>query len=134
MPSWEALHNSEACPGCAIFVCAFLVNDIKLPKKILKEKTTLNEIVKLSLVEESLTKQKSRIKWLKENNSNTFYFFKCIYGRRNLNRISMVKKEDGSWAIDLPNTKETFVAYFKNLFEEKNTAFCFTSLEDCTRR
>ncbi|XP_031272152.1 uncharacterized protein LOC116130575 [Pistacia vera] len=43
-----------------------------------EEKVKVEKMVKLSKVEESLAKQKSRVKWLRERDANTFYFFKSI--------------------------------------------------------
>lgn len=55
-----------------------LIRKLNSDQFIMKEKVVLDQFVKISLVEESLAKQKSHIQWLKEGDSNTSYFFKCI--------------------------------------------------------
>lgn len=66
-----------------------------------------------------LVKQKSRVQYLKERDSNTTYFLKCINERRNVNNIFLIKREDGNWASDLNSTKSVLIDHFRNLFEDK---------------
>lgn len=46
----------------------------------------------------------------------------------------MIKKEDRSWALELPTIKDIFVTRFKNLFKEKTNATNYSDLEDCIER
>lgn len=83
---------------------------------MLEEKPYLEDYIKLQKVEDSLFKQNSRIKWLKEGDGNTSYFHKCVNGRTNRNRISKLKLTDGSFMEDYESIKNGLFYFFKNLF------------------
>lgn len=67
------------------------------------------------LREESLYKQKSRIKWLREGDQNTAYFLRSLCTRRNQNRISRIHDREGVEISDSGKIKEVAMNFFHNL-------------------
>lgn len=55
----------------------------------------LNAYNEARLDEELLLKQRAKINWLKEGDSNTRFFHNMVKGKRNRNRISIVKDNNG---------------------------------------
>ncbi|XP_031268337.1 uncharacterized protein LOC116126799 [Pistacia vera] len=73
-----------------------------------EEKLKAEKMVKLSKAEESLAKQKSRVKWLWERDANTSYFFKSIAGWRNRNKIvSLEIREDSLLVIKIESKRKS---------------------------
>lgn len=97
---------------------------------IKEEKMKLQEFSKFSLAEESFAKQKSRVQWLKEGDQNTKYFYKCINGRRNLNKIAKINLGDGTCVEDPRSIKETFVNHFSKLFKDPKEVRDLKGIED----
>ncbi|XP_056690314.1 uncharacterized protein [Spinacia oleracea] len=76
-------------------VQAQLVDD---PSDILlqvEEKRCTKDLIKWLSVEESALKQKSRINWLSNGDSNSRFFFASVKQRRNTNRISLLYNDQG---------------------------------------
>ncbi|XP_019223582.1 PREDICTED: uncharacterized protein LOC109205329 [Nicotiana attenuata] len=68
-----------------------------------EEKKTKMELAKWMEVEESIMKQKARVKWLKEGDSNNTYFHACVKNRHARNHIGRLTNNEGHI---LQNTKE----------------------------
>ncbi|XP_058761354.1 uncharacterized protein LOC131634746 [Vicia villosa] len=89
-------------------------------------------------LKESLLRQKSRQKWLKEGDSNTKYFHQAIKERRRRNNIVAVHLEDGSLIEDVVGIRKEVLQEFKARFKEaiairptlENEGFMKLSLED----
>ncbi|KAK4265671.1 hypothetical protein QN277_026692 [Acacia crassicarpa] len=87
----------------------FLVNlEIKLEEELLH---TLRQ-------EEVLWFQKSRGRWLEEGDRNTRYYHMKTLCRRRRNKISMLKRDDGTWADEEVEISATFQRFYHKLFEE----------------
>ncbi|CAA7027574.1 unnamed protein product [Microthlaspi erraticum] len=66
--------------------------------------------------EELFWRQKSRVSWLKEGDRNTKFFHATTKQRRARNRITKLKRQDGSWAETEDSIEQTATGYFQNLF------------------
>ncbi|KAH1231715.1 hypothetical protein GmHk_09G024546 [Glycine max] len=71
---------------------------------------------------ESMLRQKARVKWLKEGDSNSTYFHRLINHKRRKNAIPGIFM-DGVWIHEPCRVKNAAVHYFKDRF-----------LEDCSNR
>ncbi|GAV86428.1 hypothetical protein CFOL_v3_29859 [Cephalotus follicularis] len=61
------------------------------------EKEVLEKLAHACSIEEMPYKQKSRVKWLKEGDSNTGYFHKMAALRRARNHITRIQSRSGGW-------------------------------------
>ncbi|XP_031254930.1 uncharacterized protein LOC116112946 [Pistacia vera] len=95
-----------------------------------EEKVKVEKMVKLSKAEESLAKQKSRVKWLREGDVNTSYFFKLIAGWRNRNRTVSLEIGEDSVTSDQDKIKEEFVYFYSNLFKDKCAGVSYEGMEE----
>nr|KAJ0222221.1 hypothetical protein LSAT_V11C200063020 [Lactuca sativa] len=79
----------------------------------------LNEFKKAYAEEECFLKQKAKVGWLKEGDSNSKFFHKIVKGRNNRNNIRAVLNEQGEWIEDekVPNI---FINYFKEFLGTEN--------------
>jgi exonuclease III len=66
---------------------------------------------------ESLLKQKSRLKWVKEGDSNSKFFHESIKNRRRRNQLVALKDGD-SWVQGVAEVKSYVKNYFENNFKE----------------
>lgn len=77
----------------------------QLEKAQIDDNTTYEELLKLKWElceafreEEMFWKQKSRATWLKEGDRNTNFFHATTKQRRARNRVTKLKRSDGTWA------------------------------------
>ncbi|XP_045791549.1 uncharacterized protein LOC123886261 [Trifolium pratense] len=68
-------------------------------------------------LKESLLKQKSRTRWVKEGDSNTRYFHESIKSRRRRNQLMALKDED-HWVHGVKEVKGFVKNFFENNFKE----------------
>ncbi|CAL9007242.1 unnamed protein product [Prunus brigantina] len=66
--------------------------------------------------EEKFWKQRSRITWLKEGDSNTAFFHHSTLQRRRRNRVSKIKGVNGLWGEGDSQVRKAFEDYFKDIF------------------
>ena len=76
------------------------------------EKGALIDYANTCKAEESFYAQKSRIKWLKEGDSNTPFFHNSDKSRFNRNKLVSLTKEDGSKIYELAKIKEEAITFF----------------------
>ncbi|CAA7020953.1 unnamed protein product [Microthlaspi erraticum] len=72
--------------------------------------------------EELYWKQKSRVTWLREGDMNTKFFHATTKQRRARNRITKLKRSDGTWAETEDDIEHVATAYFQNLFTSSQPA------------
>ncbi|KAF1874954.1 hypothetical protein Lal_00007570 [Lupinus albus] len=84
---------------------------------LIGENSTLNskQLCSLKKLTDSLLRQKSRCKWLKEGDANTSHFHACINNRRRRNQIRGIWIND-MWYEEDSALKREVSNYFKNLF------------------
>ncbi|GAV73953.1 Exo_endo_phos domain-containing protein [Cephalotus follicularis] len=68
--------------------------------------------------EEAFFKQKSRIQWLKEGDSNTAFFHRAVNVRQSKNHITRILTDQGSWLESVQDIAQEGVKCFKNLFDK----------------
>ncbi|XP_031253529.1 uncharacterized protein LOC116111492 [Pistacia vera] len=95
-----------------------------------EEKDKVEKMAKLSKAEESLAKQKSRVKWLREGDANTSYFFKSIARWWNRNKIASLEIGEDSVTSDQDRIKEEFVSFYSNLFEVMCLGVSYEGMEE----
>jgi len=69
------------------------------------------------ILDESMLRQKSRCKWLKEGDSNTAYFHKIINSSRRRNALRGMQI-NGSWVDNPAVIKDAILQHFKGRFVE----------------
>lgn len=73
------------------------VSDLGQNRQLIEdEKAAKLQLEKWSRIEESIMKQKSRIKWLQLGDANTAYFFASMKSRCSQNKIRRLIKSDGN--------------------------------------
>ncbi|XP_019253580.1 PREDICTED: uncharacterized protein LOC109232306 [Nicotiana attenuata] len=79
------------------------------------EKETKTELAKWLEVEESIMKQKARIKWLKVGDSNTAYFHACVKNRQARNHIGRLMDNTGKLLQSEKEVEEEILNFYKKL-------------------
>ena len=72
--------------------------------------------------EEHYWAQRSKNDWLKEGDKNTKFFHLSTLQRRSRNRISKIRKSDGSWIIDETQVRGEINKYFRDLYFAEPTS------------
>ncbi|KAG7576912.1 hypothetical protein ISN45_Aa03g012390 [Arabidopsis thaliana x Arabidopsis arenosa] len=78
----------------------------------------------LSLAEESFFKQKSRLRWLGEGDSNTSFFHSVTAARNAKNAIKFLMKPDGSLTSSLQEVHDLAVEHFAGILRTVRGRFC----------
>lgn len=86
---------------------------------------------------ESILRQKSRFRWIKEGDSSTRFFHRCVKGRQASNAINGLKV-NGTWFHEPNEVKSLVEQHFSSIFAEpwenrpipENIHFSQISLED----
>lgn len=76
----------------------------------------------LSSAEESFLKQKSRIRWCDEGDSNTGFFHKSVMAHQAVNRITYLRTDDDEKISDTTQMKAMLIDYYIDLLGTKNLA------------
>lgn len=74
------------------------------------------ELAKLWSYEEKFWNQRSRVKWLKDGDSNTIFFHHSIIQRRRDNRICKLELDSGIWVENEVDIRRTIDSRFHGLF------------------
>lgn len=75
-----------------------------------------NRIVELSYREEIMMRQRSRISWLSEGDSNTKFFQRKASARRAKNKIVQLARQDGSTCTDPREMTDMAKEFYENLY------------------
>ena len=86
-----------------------------------EEKRVQDRMIEVSLAEEIMMRQRSRIKWLTEGDKNTEFFQKKASARRAKNKIIQLQKEDGSLTSDLEEMAQMANNFYLNLYASEGT-------------
>ncbi|XP_006606862.1 uncharacterized protein [Glycine max] len=82
-------------------------------------KSIQQKLWEVSFAHESILRQKSRIRWLREGDNNTTFFHKSINFRRHYNAIQGMFIE-GTWVQNPKLIKDQAVSFFTARFTEEN--------------
>lgn len=61
-------------------------------------------------------KQKVRIRWLKEGDSNSSFFHVVMCSRPSSNRIDKLIAENGDVLVSMPQSEQEVVKFYRDLF------------------
>ena len=80
-----------------------------------EESTTQQQLEERYAQEEILWKQKSRIQWLKERETNTAFFHRSMIQQRHMNIISKLYNSQGEILQSKQQIQEELINYFQDL-------------------
>ena len=83
------------------------------------KKSLLEQLWAAATAYESMLRQKSRVKWIREGDSNSTYFHRLINHRRRVSAFQGLLM-DGEWVHDPSNIKRVVLTHFKDRFTEQN--------------
>lgn len=78
----------------------------------------------LRAAEESFFRQRSRIKWLGEGDSNTPFYHQVTTLRNTINAVKQLIKPDGSYTTSLQKVHELALEYFEGILCTVRGCFC----------
>ncbi|KAK8671770.1 hypothetical protein V6N13_038355 [Hibiscus sabdariffa] len=84
------------------------------------ESDLLIELEHLLDQEELLWRQESRTDWITQGDRNTRYFHRKAITRKQRNKISSLKLQDGTWCDDDSTLQEEAIHFFTSLFSTDN--------------
>ncbi|XP_025982145.1 uncharacterized protein [Glycine max] len=90
------------------------------------KKSLQEQLWSAALAYESMLRQKSKVKWLREGDRNSSYFHRIINHRRRVNALQGLCI-DGGWIHDPNSVKIAVLQHFKERFSEQNP--CRPTLE-----
>jgi hypothetical protein len=87
-------------------------------EEVVERKLKFDELLKILKSLDIVTYQRSRIKWLKEGDSNSRFFHNCIKARKRRNSVFVLNTSEGR--VEGPvNIRREVVSYFTNHFENE---------------
>ena len=86
-----------------------------------EEEIVEDRMVELCLREEIMWRQRARIQWLAEGDSNTKFFHRKASARKSRNRIAELQRPDGSACTDEYEMAEMATAFYNNLYTSEDT-------------
>ncbi|KAL9668150.1 hypothetical protein QQ045_002525 [Rhodiola kirilowii] len=81
-----------------------------------REQRIIEDIDEWLIREEILWRQRSRICWLKEGDSNSKFFHAYANGRRKTNYVVKLQREDGTFTYNSEEMKVIFYNYYKKIY------------------
>jgi len=95
-----------------------IINEGHSEELVKQEQDIETQILDRAQQEETLWRQKSRIRWLKDGEKNTKFFHKTTAQHRMNNFISHIKNEQGDRIETHEGIEEEFLRYFKKVHQE----------------
>ena len=99
-----------------------------------EEQKIVERIIMLNYQEEIMWKQRSRITWLREGDSNTKFFHQRATRRRMKNKIVKLNRLDGSECTNVNELHGMARDYYCNLFEYEGTSNMHLILDHVCRK
>jgi hypothetical protein len=99
-----------------------------------EEKEIEEKIVMLNLQEEIMWKQRSRIQWLCEGDSNTKFFHQKASRRHNKNKITQLTRADGTITEHIDEMQQMTRDFYSNLYSSEGTTNMEQVLSHVPRR
>ncbi|GJX28851.1 hypothetical protein Tco_0236930 [Tanacetum coccineum] len=123
---------SKQVSGFHMFRVANKLKNLKKPlRKLLYDKGNLHTNVNQlrdELDREKFLKQKSKIDWLKEGDSNSAYFHKAVKSRVSRSRIDVVTNADGIM-FENDNVADAFVSHYESFLGQPGTTSGFNDFD-----
>jgi hypothetical protein len=85
-----------------------------------REKQIMARISEMLSREEIMEKQRARVDWLRDGDRNTALFQAKSRARAQRNKISTLKREDGSVAVQQEELEEVALDFYKQLFSAQD--------------
>ncbi|GKD64738.1 hypothetical protein Tco_1306846, partial [Tanacetum coccineum] len=97
-----------------------------------EEATVLAAFNEACLIEEKFLKQKAKIDWIREGDSNSAYFHKAVKSRISRSRIDVLTRDDGM-VYENDKVAEAFVHHYEMFLGQPGdtTYFCANDLFRC---
>ncbi|XP_070030068.1 uncharacterized protein [Nicotiana sylvestris] len=96
-------------------------------------RTNLNktraEYIRYLKIQDSILRQKARVKWLKDGDSNSAYFHNVVKDKRRRLNINKIQNEHYQWVEGTKDISEVAVRYFQGLFCQKDEQNDFSDLD-----
>ncbi|CAL9237368.1 unnamed protein product [Arabidopsis halleri] len=80
--------------------------------------------------QESFYKQKSRIRWMKDGDACTSFFFKSVIANQGRNCIKMLRSEDEERIENVDQIKDMLISYYQNLLGTENLGVSPMSIDE----
>lgn len=74
-------------------------------------------LAKILIEQHNLWKQRAKVFWLKDGDSNTKFFHDSARKRRRNNKIVKLRNSEGNWVHEGQELRELMVEYFAYLFK-----------------
>lgn len=82
-------------------------------------------------MEDSILRQKARLKWATDGDSNTKYFHSTIREKRRKAKIYKIKDKQGQWVEGNHNISEAAIEYFNHMFTGQTKNINLDFIRDC---
>ena len=86
-----------------------------------EEKAVEERIVELCFREEIMWRQRARIQWLSEGDSNSKFFHRKVSARKAKNRIVLLQRGDGTLCTEGHEMESMATSFYENLYASENT-------------
>jgi hypothetical protein len=90
-------------------------------ESIAEQKKIRAEMDELLYREELMWMQRSRIAWLREGDRNTRFFHRKATWRQKKNKISKLRRSDGSWTEDMQEIGDMATDFFQQLYTREDS-------------
>ncbi|XP_060188598.1 uncharacterized protein LOC132617573 [Lycium barbarum] len=108
---------------------AYLNSDSDIDRMLLNKSKA--EYIKWLKMEDSIIRQKARIKWAEDGDSNTKYFHSTIRARRRRAQIFKIKDQQGHWVEGNTDISKAATDYFSEMFSENQRDLNLDFVKDC---
>lgn len=107
-----------------------LLRPVDDPLLEVQEANLYHRLMKAKLLEEDNAQQKSCILRLEKGDLNTVFFHRKAKARRNINTITKLCREDGSWIEDPHQVIREIVSFYSNLLGPREVQICEANEEE----
>ncbi|XP_019226954.1 PREDICTED: uncharacterized protein LOC109208320 [Nicotiana attenuata] len=91
------------------------------------------EYIRWLKMQESILRQKARVKWAEEGDTNNKYFHSIIRERMRKTRIHRIKNENGDWIEGNKEIAQPAIDHFNGIFTQPNSTSDMDILKWCDR-
>ncbi|XP_019241015.1 PREDICTED: uncharacterized protein LOC109221003 [Nicotiana attenuata] len=91
------------------------------------------EYIRWLKMQDSILKQKARVKWAEEGDTNSKYFHSVIRERRRKTQLHMIKNRDGDWVEGNRNIAQAAIEHFSEIFSQPNNTSDMEIVRKCEK-